>query len=105
MCVIFPPRTAMAISANSKSSADPLRARERDMNFISIIAGSFLFLVMLVEAAPTRGDVENFSSMRGANYVPSYARNDVQIWLDFNPAVIDKELGYAEQLKLNTVRV
>jgi hypothetical protein len=43
--------------------------------------------------------------MRGANYVPSYARNDVQLWLEYDPAVIDRELGYAERLKLNTVRV
>jgi hypothetical protein len=48
---------------------------------------------------------EDFSSMRGANYVPSYARNDVQLWLDFDPAVIDRELGYAQRLRLNTVRV
>ena len=49
--------------------------------------------------------VDDFSGMRGANYVPSYARNDVQIWMDYDPAVIDRELGYAERLRLNTVRV
>jgi hypothetical protein len=43
--------------------------------------------------------------MRGANYVPSYARNDVQTWMDYDPAVIDRELGYAAKLKLNVVRV
>ena len=48
---------------------------------------------------------DDFTWMRGANYVPSYARNDVQMWLDFDAAVIDRELGYAERLKLNTVRV
>ena len=47
----------------------------------------------------------DFSDMRGANYVPSYARNDVQIWMDYDRSVIDRELGYAERLKLNTVRV
>ena len=30
---------------------------------------------------------------------------DVQIWLDYDSGVIDRELGYAERLKLNTVRV
>ena len=40
-----------------------------------------------------------------ANYVPSYARNDVQTWMDHDPAVVDRELGYAERMKLNTVRV
>ncbi len=48
---------------------------------------------------------DNFSWMRGANYVPSYARNDVQMWLDYDSSVIDRELGYARRLKLNTVRV
>jgi hypothetical protein len=48
---------------------------------------------------------EDLGTMRGANYVPSYARNDVAIWMDYDPAVIDRELGYAERLKLNTLRV
>ena len=48
---------------------------------------------------------EDLGSMRGANYVPSYAKNDVAIWMDYDPAVIDRELGYAERLKLNTVRI
>ena len=48
---------------------------------------------------------DDFSWMRGANYVPSYARNDVQMWLDYDSSVIDRELEYAKRLKLNTVRV
>lgn len=48
---------------------------------------------------------DDLSWMRGANYVPSYAKNDVQIWMEFDPAVVDRELGYAARLKLNTVRV
>lgn len=48
---------------------------------------------------------DDFRGMRGANYVPSYARNDVQTWMDYDPAVIDRELGYAARMKLNTVRV
>jgi hypothetical protein len=40
---------------------------------------------------------EGFAGMRGANYVPSYARNDVQIRMDYDPNVIDRELGYAER--------
>ena len=48
---------------------------------------------------------EDFSGMRGANYVPSYARNDVQLWMDYDPGVVNRELAYAERLKLNTVRV
>ena len=38
------------------------------------------------------------SFVRGVNYVPSYARNDVQIWHDFDEAVVDRELGFARDL-------
>lgn len=48
---------------------------------------------------------DDFSWVRGANYVPSYARNDVQTWMDFDADVIDRDLGYAAKLKLNMVRV
>jgi len=48
---------------------------------------------------------EDYSQIRGVNYVPSYARNDLQIWNEFDAETIDRELGYAEKLKLNTVRV
>jgi sialate O-acetylesterase len=41
----------------------------------------------------------------GVNYVPSYARNDVQIWQDFNATTIDRELGYAREFGFNSVRV
>lgn len=47
----------------------------------------------------------DFSWIRGANYVPSYARNDVQIWMDYNPEVIDRELSYAKKMKLNSIRI
>ncbi len=62
-------------------------------------------LAMFSATVPVAASAADFSDMRGANYVPSYARNDVQIWMDYDPAVIDRELGYAERLKLNTVRV
>ena len=31
--------------------------------------------------------------IRGVNYVPSYASNEVMIWRDFDADVIDRELG------------
>ena len=34
--------------------------------------------------------------MRGANYVPSYAQNDVQTWMEYDAKVVDRELGYAK---------
>jgi hypothetical protein len=47
---------------------------------------------------------DDFKWIRGANYTPSYASNDVVTWYDFDPEVIDRELGYAKKLGLNSVR-
>jgi len=43
----------------------------------------------------------------GCNYVPSTAVNDVEMWQKetFDPETIDRELGWAEDLGFNTVRV
>jgi hypothetical protein len=68
-----------------------------------VLVAAILAILMRADEQAARAD--DFSGMRGANYVPSYARNDVQTWMDYDPAVIDRELGYAERLRLNTVRV
>ncbi len=64
-----------------------------------------LLAAILLPLASLRAASDDLSWMRGANYVPSYARNDIQQWMEYDSAVIDRELGYAEWLKLNTVRV
>ncbi|HWF17780.1 MAG TPA: cellulase family glycosylhydrolase [Verrucomicrobiae bacterium] len=45
--------------------------------------------------------------MAGCNYSPSTAINQLEMWQPetFDPATIDRELGWAEQLGFNTVRV
>ena len=80
-------------------------------------AAAFIGILLLPQAALHAADTreisrtvipakeDDLSWMRGANYVPSYAKNDVQIWMEYDAALIDRELGYAERLKLNTVRV
>jgi hypothetical protein len=50
----------------------------------------YLAAILLVAMA-SAAVAEDFSGMRGANYVPSYARNDVQLWMDYDPAVVDRE--------------
>jgi hypothetical protein len=47
----------------------------------------------------------DYSGIRGANYIPSYAKTSVQYWRDFRPEVIEREMFYAEKLNLNSVRV
>jgi hypothetical protein len=45
------------------------------------------------------------TDIRGANYVPSNAVNATEMWLEFDAATIDRELGFAEALGLNSLRV
>jgi len=76
------------------------------MRQVILLAGLVASMTLMARAAGEAAvPKDDFSWMRGANYVPSYSRNDLQTWLDFDPAVIDRELGHAEKLKLNTVRV
>ncbi len=48
---------------------------------------------------------DDFWWVRGANYIPSYAATDIEMWKNFDPEVVDRELGYAERLELNSIRV
>src|SRR5919202_265063 len=43
----------------------------------------------------------------GANYIPANAINELEMWQaeSFDPAQIDKELGWAESIGMNTMRV
>ncbi|HEY3840699.1 MAG TPA: cellulase family glycosylhydrolase [Bryobacteraceae bacterium] len=43
----------------------------------------------------------------GANYIPATAINELEMWQadSFDPARIDKELGWAEHIGMNTMRV
>ena len=47
----------------------------------------------------------DFSGVRGANYTPSYACNTIGFWRDYDPTVIEREIGYAGKLGLNCLRV
>jgi len=63
-----------------------------------------LTLTGLPSAAGER-QPDDFRWMHGANYVASYAATDVEMWLRYDPAAIDRELGHAEKMGLNCVRV
>ena len=43
--------------------------------------------------------------IRGANYIPARAYNAYQMWRDYDPAVIERDLSYAASLNLNAVRI
>lgn len=47
----------------------------------------------------------DFSNIVGANYTNSSAVNEIQFWMEFNEAEISRELGYAESIGINSLRV
>lgn len=68
-----------------------------------------LFVVLLFSlffgAFAQSYSLKDYSVIRGANYVPSYALNDVEIWENYDRAVIRKELSYARRIGVNSIRV
>lgn len=49
--------------------------------------------------------LREYKEIKGINYVPSYARNDVEIWNRYDRDFIKRELGYAKSMGLNSVRI
>jgi len=47
----------------------------------------------------------DYSNVRGFNYTPSGARGYAAEWQQYNHDEVDREMGYAEKLDLNTARV
>lgn len=47
----------------------------------------------------------SWAGVRGVNYVPSYSQNPVSTWMDYDAAVIERELGFAHNTGFNVVRV
>jgi len=80
-----------------------------------IAAILFLFLVSCLAAAQTARWSEQKANdwyaqqpwLVGSNYIPKSAINELEMWQadTFDPAEIDKELGWAESLGMNTMRV
>ncbi|MBL7041288.1 MAG: hypothetical protein ISR77_21810, partial [Pirellulaceae bacterium] len=81
----------------------------RKTTAILLLATLVLSATFCAAAVPEDNSSEfpfgDFSWMHGANYTPSYAATDVETWLNYDPAVVDRELGYAERIGLNCVRV
>lgn len=94
--------------------------KEKVMN-ISVLAGTVLICLLgaLPLRAATLAESERWSAERanqwyaqqpwlvGANYIPSDAINELEMFqaTTFNPALNDRELGMAESIGMNTIRV
>ncbi|MEE8452095.1 MAG: family 16 glycoside hydrolase [Thermoguttaceae bacterium] len=70
------------------------------------IAALVLMAIALLAAAVSGAEPHDTSTWVGSNYTPAYCVNAVQLWHDFRPDVIDKELAAAEKyFGLTTLRV
>ena len=49
--------------------------------------------------------VEQYGSLRGFNYVPSTAFNDIAFWRDYDEGLVERELEFARRLGLNSARI
>jgi len=58
-------------------------------------------------AAQSQSWYANEPWLVGSNYIPAYAANELEMWQadSFDPKRIDQELGWAESLGMNTMRV
>ena len=58
-------------------------------------------------AAHARAWYDSVGLVVGSNFLPSTASNELEMWqaATWDPATIDKELGYAQGLGMNTMRV
>jgi hypothetical protein len=86
--------------------------------FISILSSFLFFTISFSQALPVKGrDVWTIRQANewyakqpwlvGSNYSPAYAINQLEFWQkeSFDTAVINKELGWAERIGINTMRV
>ena len=95
--------------------------RSRDMGWFAMIGAVCMFMGAAVSAAPSEADGESarWSQEKanawyanqpwpcGFNYVPANAISYTEMWMPyaFDPELIDRELGLAEEVGFNCLRV
>jgi hypothetical protein len=77
------------------------------MRVLLILLGTFdTATVVLSDVGGTR--FKHWDSIKGSNYVPSYSVNDVKDIVRpgyYDASIVDRELGYAKNLAINSLRV
>lgn len=66
----------------------------------AVAAAALLF----AGAAQAQPSAAAKAPVRGAIYIPAEAYNAPQMWKDFNPNEVDRDLGYAQSINLNALR-
>ena len=47
----------------------------------------------------------DYSHIKGFNYTASYAKDDRDFWEHYRHDVVDREMGYAQRMNLNSARI
>ena len=47
----------------------------------------------------------NYAGIRGFNYTQPDSRDDRDFWLHYSHETVDRDMGYAERLRLNSARI
>ncbi len=79
-------------------------------SFTSSLGISVIVVVLSVVAGsraegPKPSQALDLTQIRGFNYTPSTARNDVEFWRDYDEAQVERELDFARRLRLNQARI
>jgi hypothetical protein len=79
-------------------------------SFTSSLGISVIVVVLSVVAGsraegPKPSQALDLTQIRGFNYTPSTARNDVEFWRDYDEAQVEHELDFARRLRLNQARI
>ena len=80
-----------------------------DWSYVSRAGLVFCALLFFLPAAQAKSGgmkfAPDYSDMRGFNYNPISAKNGDDKWISYNHAEIDRDMGYAQRMKLNAVRM
>lgn len=49
--------------------------------------------------------LKDYCHIKGFNYTASYAHNDIDFWSNYRAEVVEREMGYAQRLGLNSARI
>ncbi len=82
--------------------------RKSDPGCIAAILGFLVALASCPSGPAAQGGAAahpDWAKIRGVNYIPSYARGSIEMWEQYDAATVDRELGFAKGLGLNSVRV
>jgi hypothetical protein len=64
-----------------------------------------LIATLVMPMAAQRRVAKDLSGVRGFNYQSAETIGHAENWLQYNPAVTERDLDYAKRLQLNQVRV